>query len=184
METNPLYYLRRQCCPKWRRQVHRIIDDKPRRVYDAPDKGSSGAGRSRLCTDKAISAGVFLVSFLRRSSDGHKPVLPPGGGGWAPGCSFLAATGILLIMDLDRPDRFPNVLLRNLWKSWLVRGGYSFSITALADPPGAVCLLWLDMLRAPIEWITLVFAVLTGCVYAAFLFAQTKGRDFCRARHW
>ena len=34
-----------------------------------------------------------------------------------------------------------------------------------------------DMLKAPLEWATLVFAVLTA-VYTAFLFAQAKGRDF------
>ena len=36
----------------------------------------------------------------------------------------MGLTGLLLIIDLDRPDRFLYVLLRPQWKSWLVRGAY------------------------------------------------------------
>ena len=50
---------------------------------------------------------------------------------------FLAITGVLLIMDLGRPDRFLNVLFRPQWKSWLSRGAYI--ITAY----GAILTLWL-----------------------------------------
>ena len=156
-----------------------LLMNKPRRVYDAPDKGVLwGWEVSGYVLTKAISAGVFLVSFLGALFGWAQASAPAWWWGLGAGLLFLAATGILLIMDLDRPDRFLNVLLRPQWKSWLVRGGYSFSIYG-----GLLTLLGLstyfgwDMLRAPIEWITLVFAVLTA-VYTAFLFAQAKGRDF------
>jgi formate-dependent nitrite reductase membrane component NrfD len=99
---------------------------------------------------------------------------------WALGAGlvFLSATGILLIMDLDRPDRFLNVLLRPQWKSWLVRGGYSFSIYGgLLALAGVIAFFKLDAAQSVVWWITAVFALLTA-VYTAFLFAQAKGRDF------
>jgi formate-dependent nitrite reductase membrane component NrfD len=36
---------------------------------------------------------------------------------WSAGISliFLGLTGLFLVMDLDRPDRFLNVLLRPQW---------------------------------------------------------------------
>src|SRR5690606_7002944 len=42
--------------------------------------------------------------------------------------AFLIATTVLLVMDLDQPNRFLYVIMRPQWKSWLVRGGYALSI--------------------------------------------------------
>jgi len=37
------------------------------------------------------------------------------------GCTaFLGITGILLVMDLDRPERFLYVMLRPNWDSWVL----------------------------------------------------------------
>jgi len=91
---------------------------------------------------------------------------------------FLVLTGILLIKDLGRPDRFLYVLLRPQWRSWLTRGAYIISAY------GAVLTAWIvfnylareDLLRF-IEPIGIVLALLAA-VYTAFLFAQAKGRDF------
>ena len=81
-------------------------------------------------------------------------------------------------MDLDRPDRFLNVLLRPQWNSWLVKGGYTITVF------GLLVTLWaantwfeLNLPETPILWMTAVFAILLA-VYTAFLFAQAKGRDF------
>jgi formate-dependent nitrite reductase membrane component NrfD len=91
---------------------------------------------------------------------------------------FLALTGVLLIMDLGRPDRFLYVLLRPQWRSWLTRGAYIITVY------GALLTAWLAASYFGfrfalnfIEPIAIVFALLSA-VYTAFLFAQAKGRDF------
>ena len=156
-----------------------VMLGKGRRIYDAPDKGILwGWEVSAYVWTKAISAGAFLVPFLAWAF------------GWAEinatgmwlgigiGILFLAITGILLVKDLDRPDRFLNVLLRPQWNSWLVKGGYSITIYG-----GLLSFLalatWLDwpVLVSSLMWLTAIFAVLVA-VYTAFLFTQAKGRDF------
>jgi formate-dependent nitrite reductase membrane component NrfD len=95
------------------------------------------------------------------------------------GMLFLMLTGALLVMDLDRPDRFLNVLFRPQWKSWLVRGGYTLTIygglltAMLALKYFEISGIIWDI----VQWISVVFALLLA-VYTAFLFAQAKGRDF------
>ncbi|MGC2237031.1 MAG: NrfD/PsrC family molybdoenzyme membrane anchor subunit [Pyrinomonadaceae bacterium] len=150
---------------------------KARRVYDAPDKGVLwGWEVSAYIWTKAIAAGAFLIPVL----GGYFMEIP------APlkqlgaviAFVFLAITGVLLIMDLGRPDRFLNVLFRPQFKSWLSRGAYIITIY------GGLLTLWLlasflsfgNFLKY-IEPLGIIFALLSA-VYTAFLFAQAKGRDF------
>ena len=108
-----------------------VLNGKARRVYDTPDKGILwGWEVSAYVTTKAIAAGAFLVPLLAimlgyEISDTTKLI--------SVGLSlvFLGLTGLFLVMDLDRPDRFLNVLLRPQWNSWLVKGGYTISIFGL-----------------------------------------------------
>ncbi|MEP7039466.1 MAG: NrfD/PsrC family molybdoenzyme membrane anchor subunit, partial [Acidobacteriota bacterium] len=148
-----------------------------RRVYDAPSKGILwGWEVSAYILTKAIAAGAFLLPVV----GGYfmeMPLLVKQIGAIVS-LVFLAITGILLIMDLGRPDRFLYVLFRPQWKSWLSRGSYI--ITAY----GGILTLWLvasffgfENLLKYIEPFGIVFAVLSA-VYTAFLFAQAKGRDF------
>jgi Fe-S-cluster-containing dehydrogenase component/formate-dependent nitrite reductase membrane component NrfD len=91
--------------------------------------------------------------------------------------AFLAATGIVLIADLEHPRRFYLIFTKHQWRSWLVRGafiigGYS---AVLAVHFGAVMSGASTVARlAAIAGVPL--AVLTA-VYTAYLFAQSKGRD-------
>ena len=90
---------------------------------------------------------------------------------------FLGVTGVLLLWDLKRPERFWMIFAKAQWKSWLVRG--AFIIAAFS---GILALHFLAaLLSAPgfsvvLAWIGLPFAVMTS-VYTAFLFAQAKARD-------
>ena len=106
-----------------------LNENDARRIYDTPDKGILwGWEVAGYVMTKAISAGALLVLFLAfifNFSDVSITNL------WlsiGAGLFFLAATGILLVMDLDQPKRFVYVLLRPQWKSWLVRGGYSITV--------------------------------------------------------
>ena len=99
---------------------------------------------------------------------------------WSAGISlvFLALTGLFLVMDLDRPDRFLNVLLRPQWNSWLVKGGYTITVFGLlVSVWGAMTFFEIKKGETILVWVTALFAVLLA-VYTAFLFAQAKGRDF------
>lgn len=155
-----------------------VLSGKARRVYDTPDKGILwGWEVSAYVFTKAIAAGAFLIPFIamllgNEVNDTTKL--------WSAGISlvFLALTGLFLIMDLDRPDRFLNVLFRPQWKSWLVKGGYTISIFGLLVTVwGANTLFDLGIPEMPLVSVTAVFAVLLA-IYTAFLFAQAKGRDF------
>jgi len=156
-----------------------LVMGKGRRVYDAPDKGILWAWEvSAYVWTKAIAAGAFLIPFLAWAF-GFAEVAPTMlWTGLAIGLIFLGITGILLVMDLDKPSRFLNVLFRPQWGSWLVKGAYA--ITAYG---GLLCFLaaanffdW-AFLIAPLMWTTAVVSVIVA-IYTAFLFAQAKGRDF------
>ena len=47
------------------------------------------------------------------------------------GAVFLAATGGLLIWDLEHPERFYMMFTRPQWRSWLVRGGVILALFGL-----------------------------------------------------
>ena len=151
---------------------------KTKRVYDTPDKGVLwGWEVNAYILTKAIAAGAILVPFIAwiLNVDLNQTTMVTAS---VLSLVFLAATGVLLIMDLDRPDRFPYVLLRPQWDSWLVRGGYAITVFG-----GVVTLMlvatWFE-LESMIPWLFSVSAVfgLIVAIYTAFLFAQAKGRDF------
>ena len=156
-----------------------LLTQSTKRVYDSPDKGILwGWEVSAYVWTKAISAGIFIVTFLAWLAAAHDL---NGTASWvviAVALVFLALTGLLLVMDLDRPDRFLNVLLRPQWSSWLVRGGYAITVFGGLTTLLAVSILadW-QFLQGVIMWLTAAVAVVVA-IYTAFLFAQAKGRDF------
>ncbi|MEZ4842527.1 MAG: NrfD/PsrC family molybdoenzyme membrane anchor subunit [Flavobacteriaceae bacterium] len=155
-----------------------VLNGKARRVYDTPDKGILwGWEVTAYIMTKAIAAGAFLIPFLAMLL-GYE--VSTNAKLWSAGISlvFLALTGLFLVMDLDRPDRFLNVLLRPQWNSWLVRGGYTITIFGLLVTIwGASNFFGWNIPEKPLQWVIAVFAVLLA-IYTAFLFAQAKGRDF------
>ena len=92
------------------------------------------------------------------------------------GLVALGITGVLLIADLKRPERFWFILAKPHWRSWLTRG--AFIIAAY----GALLVVWLGyevIGPAPpdaVFWAALPLAFATA-VYTAFLFGQCEARD-------
>ena len=138
---------------------------------------------------KAISTGLFLLLAL-----GDVLNLVPWdstamliGGGL--GLVFAVATAVLLIADLERPERFLYILIYPQWRSWLVRG--AFLLIGFSTVAGlwwaselAVHFGWFafsPLLRDVFAWLTIPLALGTS-VYTAFLFAQAEGRDLWQSQ--
>lgn len=133
---------------------------------------------------KSMAAGAFLVSWLFFLLG--QPTDVPAWSTWTglilSGVA-LVTTGLFLIADLDRPERFWYILVRPQWKSWLAIG--SFIILAYSVLLAADFLLVIGSgtfrteYRLLFPWafhLTMPLAVMTA-IYTAFLFAQAKGRD-------
>lgn len=166
----------------------RAIDDvarelrKPKpvnslRVYDTPKKGVLwGWQVPAYVWTKAVATGTFmmwvLAGWLGDQPDAWASLLA-----LSTSLAFLVATALLLVADLDRPDRFLYVLLRPNWRSWLVRGAYIVSGFGLLVSVMLASLIqgWPSLVSLA-KWPAFLLALL-GSIYTAFLFAQAKGRD-------
>jgi Fe-S-cluster-containing dehydrogenase component/formate-dependent nitrite reductase membrane component NrfD len=133
---------------------------------------------------KGIAAGVFMILGLGWlfdwfPFDGLTAVV----GGLVTVVFLLLTTG-LLVIDLEKPERFLYILIRPQWKSWLTRGAvFLIGFSTVAG------LWWLLELLAFLDLFTLpdllraVFLVagmglaVGVAIYTAFLFAQAEGRD-------
>jgi len=147
-------------------------------AYDVPHSIPWDWRVSLYTLTKGIAAGVYLVAWLLLLIGELSPTSPV----WlrlvpALGGIFLAATGGLLIWDLEHPERFFLIFTRPQWRSWLVRGafvlaGYGALLAAhfLAGAAGRP-----EIVRA-LVWPGVPFALATA-VYTAYLFAQAKARD-------
>jgi Fe-S-cluster-containing dehydrogenase component/formate-dependent nitrite reductase membrane component NrfD len=150
---------------------------------------------------KGIAAGVYLVAALLVSFGFLSPNVSMIWIWVAPVVSgaTLAATGGLLLWDLEHPGRFYLIFTRPQWKSWLVKGafiitGYSLILlvhfvvsvlghrSATSDTFGG--LIGFSAGVAPwaarfLSWLTIAGIPLAvfSAVYTAYLFAQAKARD-------
>ncbi|MFT7521842.1 MAG: Fe-S-cluster-containing dehydrogenase component [Kiritimatiellia bacterium] len=108
----------------------------------------------------------------------------------AVGLAMLGITLMLLMYDLQRPDRFFFMLVRPQWSSWIARAAWILSaFSAVAGAWWAIELGgWMlgfeipALLRYGLAVTTLPIAVLAA-VYTAFLFAQAEGRDLWQSSH-
>jgi formate-dependent nitrite reductase membrane component NrfD len=96
---------------------------------------------------------------------------------------MVSLTAAVLVIDLERPERFLYILTRPNWNSWLARG--AFILTGF----GAVTAAWLvagwmgaattlTVLAAPA-----VVLALFATIYTGFLFAQGLARDLWQGPH-
>jgi formate-dependent nitrite reductase membrane component NrfD len=127
---------------------------------------------------KSIAAGVYLAALLAVVTGGMagNDLLWRG---VAPAIALvaLAATGLILIVDLEHPLRFYMIFTRPQWRSWLVRGAFVIALYALV----LLAHLVLEFVTRPgaarsLAWIGAPAAVLTAA-YTGYLFAQAKARD-------
>jgi formate-dependent nitrite reductase membrane component NrfD/ferredoxin len=148
-------------------------------VYDTPSKGAVwGWEVPAYILTKGISSGMVLTLFILTSM--FSITLAPAVEWSVIGLAlvFLALTGVFLVKDLDRPDRFSFVMFRPQFKSWLVKGGFAITgYGAFLAFWGASKYLELAWLEPIMVWGSCISAVVIA-IYTAFLFGSAKGRDF------
>ena len=127
---------------------------------------------------KAVAGGVMMVAallwLLGGVTDAHELLtrIAP-----VTALIFLAATNGLLVMDLERPERFWRVMLWPHWRSWLVLGAYilaAFGLVVAAEL--AVGLTGATTAERALFWASGLLGGMAAA-YTAFLFGQARGRD-------
>ncbi|GAC1554782.1 MAG: polysulfide reductase NrfD [Ktedonobacteraceae bacterium] len=154
-------------------------------VYDTPKNSAPwGWMVSAYLGTKSIGAGAMIVAALAVALYGLHGSL--GGslnallGIAAPiiGGLFIAATLVLLVADLKRPERAIFLLTKANPTSWLVWGGYILGLFGLLEALwfGSAVLGLYGVLHVLLIPSALFGAAAAG--YTAFLFGQAEGRDF------
>ena len=148
-------------------------------AYDVPHHSPWDWRLSLYTWTKGIASGAYLVPLFLVFFGLMRPenVL------WqwiAPALSgiFLALTGLILIADLDHPERFVLIFTRPQWRSWLVRGAFiilGFSLVLVLHFFASL-LAGGTAFQSALMLLGIPFGVLTA-VYTAYLFAQSTARD-------
>lgn len=156
----------------------RVTDDAghPRVVYATDFPMPWGWRVSSYFLTKAISAGIAIaalvaVIFGAAIESLWMRVTAPFLGGL-----LLILTGVLLVWDLKRPDRFYYLITKGNASSWLVRGTWILTAQAI------VFTVWFlagafqaeGILQGAI-WVSAIIGLGTAG-YTAFLFGQARGR--------
>jgi len=145
--------------------------------YDTPHAKPWGLDMAIYLLTKGIATGTMLVSLLLPFASGDRSPLTLIVG---PAISllFLLITTLVLIVDLERPERFYYILVRPNWRSWLVWGAYFLTAQGLLTTMwlGAVLTRHGDLLQQLLLWPLAIVSILTTC-YTGFLFAQGLARD-------
>ncbi len=135
---------------------------------------------------KGIGSGIFMLLALIFGLNVAGFSRPLAIAGSFLSLLFIGLTTLLLVIDLDRPERFYTILTRPQWKSWLARGAFiliGFSGVAglwfLVEGAAALGLLAdpvTDTLRPLFLIVGFILAV-GAATYTGFLFGQAEGRD-------
>jgi Fe-S-cluster-containing dehydrogenase component/formate-dependent nitrite reductase membrane component NrfD len=153
----------------------------PRVDYDVPHKKAWGIDLVLYLLTKGISTGAMFLSALLFAF-GDRTALT-GFAGPMVAAIFAALTAVVLILDLERPERFLYILQRPNWSSWMTRGAF------LLTGHGALVSLW--MLFWLLGWTTMMLVLVPlvllvsfgATAYTGLLFAQGLARDLWQGPH-
>jgi Fe-S-cluster-containing dehydrogenase component/formate-dependent nitrite reductase membrane component NrfD len=147
----------------------------PRVDYDVPHEKPWGLDMALYLLTKGIATGALLLGVLLWWSGLREPlttIVAP-----LVALAFISMTAIVLVIDLERPERFYYILTRPNWRSWMVWGAYFLT------GHGLLAALWLgalfvgsDTARAALVAPAVIVSILATS-YTGFLFAQGLGRD-------
>ncbi|MDQ3069089.1 MAG: polysulfide reductase NrfD [Acidobacteriota bacterium] len=149
--------------------------------YDVPHKQAWGLDMALYLLTKGIATGAMLVAaglwFLGERGTVTQIAAP------VVSLLFSLVTAVVLIIDLERPERFYYILVRPNWRSWMVWGAYFLTAH------GAVSSLWLlaalTGYTGAIAWLAgpAFLIALAATSYTGFLFAQGLARDLWQGPH-
>jgi formate-dependent nitrite reductase membrane component NrfD len=147
----------------------------PRVDYDVPHAQAWGLDMALYLLTKGIATGAMLLAAILWMAGERGAVVQIA----APIVSliFSVITAIVLIVDLERPERFYYILIRPNWRSWMAWGAYFLTAH------GAISTLWLGaaLIGQPalITWLAVpaLIVALAATSYTGFLFAQGLARD-------
>jgi len=154
---------------------------EPRVDYDTPHANPWGFDMAVYLLTKGIATGAMLLSALLWLL-GDRTALAAFVGP-AVSLIFVTATAIVLVVDLERPERFYYILVRPNWRSWMVWGAYFLTAH------GALTALWLAAAWWDAEGLLTALAVpaivvsVLATSYTGFLFAQGLARDLWQGPH-
>jgi formate-dependent nitrite reductase membrane component NrfD len=153
----------------------------PRVDYDTPHEKPWGLDMALYLLTKGIATGAMLLTAILWWLGDHSVVTRLVGP--AISLSFITATALLLVVDLERPERFYYILVRPNWRSWMVWGAYFLTAH------GAISALWIaaawlsfTTVVTALVWPAIVVSILATC-YTGFLFAQGLARDLWQGPH-
>jgi formate-dependent nitrite reductase membrane component NrfD len=154
------------------------LDDAgaPRVVYANEFPLPWGWRVSSYFLTKATSAGIAIAAAVALLFGSAMESMWMRLTGPLVGGLLLLLTGLLLVADLKRPDRFYYLLTRGNPSSWLVRGAWILTAQAVGFAVWFLAALGgnSDLARTAI-WFS-AFVGLGTAGYTAYLFAQAKGR--------
>jgi Fe-S-cluster-containing dehydrogenase component/formate-dependent nitrite reductase membrane component NrfD len=146
-------------------------------AYDVAHARPWGWQVPAYCWTKSIGSGVLAIPALaialgRLTGDRMRDIALA-----TLALIFTALTTVLLVWDLDHPERFLRVVLNPQSKSWLARGAF-----ILIAYSGLCGVFWLSAVAgySTVTWAMLWPTVILGfgaAGYTAFLFGQCEGRD-------
>ncbi|MSR35362.1 MAG: 4Fe-4S ferredoxin [Gemmatimonadetes bacterium] len=164
----------------------RMAGDLVRTVYNAQHKIPWHWPVPAYLVTKGAGSGLFALLAVA-SLFGLAPVNRTAfvAGGFTS-LLLIAITTALLVLDLERPERFLSILLRPQWRSWLTKGAVllvAFSTLVgvwwALEAAGLAGWIGQGAVAAVRPWalgIGLPLAVGVA-IYTAFLFGQAEGRD-------
>ena len=153
----------------------------PRVDYDTPHKQAWGVDLVLYLLFKGISTGAMFLSALFWFLGDRSPLV--GVGGPIVSVLFALATTVVLVIDLERPERFFYILTRPNWSSWMTRGAF------LLIGHSTVATLWVLVYvmgwTGALGWMAPVamVAAFGATAYTGFLFAQGLARDLWQGPH-
>jgi Fe-S-cluster-containing dehydrogenase component len=155
-----------------------VADDDTLLAYDVPHRRPWDWRVGLYTWTKGLAAGVYLVAAALAIAG----ALPWTGWLWRwltplAALAMLAATGAVLIADLEHPARFHLIFTRPQWRSWLVRGAFviaAYGATLALDLGASI-----GGLSGPQRWLTIagIPLALAAAGYTAYLFAQARARE-------
>lgn len=153
----------------------------PRVDYDMPHRKAWGLDMAFYLLTKGVATGALFLSVLLWLL-GYRDVLTTVAGPMTA-LAAIAATAAILVIDLERPERFYYILLRPNWRSWMVWGAYFLTAHGMVTAGwiAAGVFGWTTGLRILTPFALLVAVLAT--IYTGFLFAQGLARDLWQGPH-